>query len=97
VNEWRRLKDYGMSAFRARRAKADELMIGLSKVGIVPVQVGELEGFAPALNIRKGDAWLEEALTSGAHKASAAQEHLRLILAAGGFGAESVSGGDGND
>ncbi|PVZ56695.1 ATP-dependent nuclease [Arthrobacter sp. H-02-3] len=85
ASEWKRVKDYGMTAFMAEYGKAQEFMNDLAKFQIVPVQVGELERFAPQVNLRKGDAWLDEALASDVHKAHAVQEHMRRILAAGGF------------
>lgn len=85
ASEWQRLKEYGMTAFLAQHGKAQEFMNDLAKFQIVPVQVGELERFAPQVNRRKGDAWLDEALASDAHKAHAVQDHMRRILAAGGF------------
>ncbi len=84
-SEWRRLKEYGTSAFRAQPVKANELLEDLAAHGIVPVHVGELEGFAPLVESRKGDGWLEAAIAAGAHEGAKVQEHLRRILASGGF------------
>lgn len=84
-SEWKRLKENGMIAFRAERAKANELMGELAKHRVVPVQVGELEGFAPEVRARKGDAWLEEALETKAHQNREVEEHLCRILAAAGY------------
>lgn len=88
-SEWRRLKEYGIQAFKAEPVKAKELLEDLATRRIVPAQVGELEGFAPLVEARKGDGWLEAAIASGAHRESAVQDHLRRILAAGGFAAGS--------
>ena len=85
ASEWKRLKENGMTAFRAERAKANELMNELAKHRVVPVQVGELEGFAPEVRARKGDAWLDEALESRAHEKREVQEHLGRILTAAGY------------
>lgn len=84
-SEWKRLKDYGMAAFKSEHAKAQQLMGELAAHGIVPVHVGELERFAPQVQVGKGDAWLEAALAAHAHRGAPAQDHLRRILAAGGF------------
>jgi hypothetical protein len=79
------LKENGMTAFRAERAKANELMNKLAEHRVVPVQLGELEGFAPEVRAQKGDAWLEEALASKAHQNREVEEHLARILATAGY------------
>ncbi|MFK0009242.1 ATP-dependent nuclease [Paenarthrobacter sp. NPDC090520] len=84
-SEWRRLKEYGVRAFRAEPVKAKELLDDLHARGIVPAHVGELERFAPMVVARKGDGWLEEAIACDAHRDKDVQHHLRQILAAGGF------------
>ncbi|MDV8146257.1 ATP-dependent nuclease [Arthrobacter sp. B10-11] len=84
-NEWSTLKAYGMNAFSAEVTKAETVMGELEKVGVVPVRVGELECFAKEINLRKGNAWLEEALRTGVHKRTAVTDHLHRILASGGF------------
>lgn len=84
-SEWRRLKEYGTIAFKAHPVKAQELLDDLAAHGIVPAHVGELEGFARSVEVRKGDGWLEAAIASDAHRGADVQEHLRRILASGGF------------
>lgn len=84
-SEWQRLKDYGVNGFKAQRGKADELLTKLEERGIVPVHVGELERFAPEVNMGKGDAWLEGALAVGAHRRAPVRLHLTKILAAAGL------------
>jgi len=47
----------------------------------VPVRVGELERFAPELDVPKGKDWLSAALAAGAHRDQDAQEHVRRLVA----------------
>nr|WP_255428805.1 AAA family ATPase [Pseudarthrobacter sp. GA104] len=84
-SEWQRLKDFGVSGFRAQRGKADEFLSKLAERGIVPVHVGELERFAPEINLGKGDAWLAGALAAGAHRRPPVRLHLSNILTSAGF------------
>ncbi len=58
---WRRLKEYGQRAFKASPKAAEILLDGLDKLAVVLVRVGELEGFAPTLEVSKGLAWAEAA------------------------------------
>lgn len=76
------LKTSGMPAFPRGLvyAAAERLTGQLEAIGIVPVRVGELENFAPALAVGKGPAWLPAAIAAGAHTDSAAQEHARRIV-----------------
>jgi hypothetical protein len=83
---WLALKDYGALAFKGDSALAAErLLTELADGRVVAVRVGELEGFAPGLGIPKGKSWLPAALEAGAHRLPAAQEHVRRLLAAGGY------------
>jgi predicted ATPase len=79
------LKKIGMDAFLRHRRESvsysENLLANLEPVGIVPVRVGELENFAPALTEPKS-AWLEAAFGAGAHKLPEAQAHIDRILAA---------------
>ena len=67
-DSWSELKQYGVSAFKSGPARhaADQLLRKLHELGVVPVRVGELERFAPALEVGKGSAWLPAALVAGA-------------------------------
>jgi ABC-type cobalamin/Fe3+-siderophores transport system ATPase subunit len=80
---WQALKDYGDRAFKGESAKAAvELFEDLDKQGVVTVKYGELEGFAPAIGLAKGKAWLSAALDAGAHQQTEAQSHISRILSA---------------
>ncbi|WAU82563.1 AAA family ATPase [Streptomyces sp. Qhu-G9] len=81
-NPWEDLKNYGTRAFRGQSAKAaEELLAALDEIGIVTVRVGELEHFAPTLDVSKGPEWLPAALSSGAHRGRDVQDHIsRLTL-----------------
>ncbi|HZU56664.1 MAG TPA: hypothetical protein VFA06_12400, partial [Actinocrinis sp.] len=76
------LKSRGEGAFPHGQASAaaGRLLDNLDAIGIVPVRVGELESFAPRLEVAKGPAWLPSALEAGAHQNEPAQDHLRRIL-----------------
>ena len=80
---WAEVKSHGIDAFRgeARRTLL-ELLTFLESIGIVLVQVGELERLAPEVASRKGPGWLEEALSIGAQGNNRTQDHLTRILAA---------------
>lgn len=85
-SRWQALKDYGMRAFSGHAAQsAERLVAGLEERGLVPVQVGELERFAPRLGVAKGPRWLPAALEARAHHEPDAQGHVRRLLAAGGY------------
>ena len=80
---WHKLKDFGQRAFKAAPQAADTLLSYLDTQGVVLVREGELEGFAPKLEVRKGLAWAEAAITAGAHENAAAREHIIRIIASG--------------
>jgi len=85
-SRWQELKDVGDRAFRGQAGQAgDRLLAGLEERGVVPVRVGELEGFAPRLGVAKGPRWLPAALDAGAHRDRDAQEHVRRLLATSGY------------
>jgi len=65
---WADVKRYGMNGFRADRRAADRLVTALASEGVVLVPVGELEGFAPSIGVKKGPEWLPAALAADAHK-----------------------------
>ncbi|MGW0207522.1 ATP-dependent nuclease [Streptomyces sp. NPDC003233] len=80
---WKALKKYGDLAWRgnpAAAAAAASLLDKLDALGIVTVRVGELEGFAPTLNVRKGPEWVPAAISAGYHEQQAAQDHLRRVV-----------------
>jgi len=80
---WQAVKDFGMSAFRSERQRADALLAKLDEQGIVLAKEGELEGFARELEVSKGPGWVPAALQSGAHELAAARDHVtRLVDAA---------------
>lgn len=82
-SRWHLLKDFGMQAFNRGQSgpAAKSLVRDLSKAGVVPVAVGELERFAgPDLEVAKGKEWLPAALEAGIHKQPAAQSHMAAIL-----------------
>ncbi|MER5308157.1 AAA family ATPase [Streptomyces sp. NPDC002773] len=79
---WQELKRYGVAAFRADRVSANLLLEELHAIGIVPVHVGELEGFAPGIGVAKGPAWLAAALQAKAHEQEPARQHAAALLAA---------------
>ncbi len=80
---WQDLKRYGDRAFRGQSAEAAQrLLNALEQRGVVPVRVGELEGFAPALS--KGKTWLPSALEAGAHRSEDVRGHVTRLLAARG-------------
>jgi predicted ATPase len=81
---WASLKRFGVRAFQGESAQAAQRLIEkLDRVGIVLVEVGELEGFAHALGVAKGAAWLPAALDAGAHRNRDAQDHVARLLSAG--------------
>lgn len=87
-SRFKALKEHGMSAFRggAVRQAADRLLSGLDAIGLVVVKEGELERFAPAVDVRKGAGWLPAALEGQAHKTQLAADHVRRF-----FVAESIA------
>jgi hypothetical protein len=60
---WNALKQHGLSAFQSGRARsaAERLLASLSALGVRPVPVGELERFAPTIEVAKGPRWLAAA------------------------------------
>lgn len=77
---WAPIKVAGIAMFRGQqREAADRLLSRLAKVGIVPIEGGSLESFAPAF--AKNRNWLPKALESGAHQTSEARKLVSRILA----------------
>ncbi|MFE5511642.1 ATP-dependent endonuclease [Streptomyces sp. NPDC056529] len=81
-NPWSRLKRFGDKAFEGGQAAAagKRLLDNLEAIGIVLVRVGDLEKFAPTLEVAKGPAWLSAALAAGAHKERDAREHVKRCI-----------------
>ncbi|MFJ4785446.1 AAA family ATPase [Streptomyces sp. NPDC088794] len=80
---WKTLKLFGETAWNgnpAAAAAAQSLLGKLDALGIVAVRVGELERFAPTLNVRKGPEWVPAAISAGYHEKQAAQDHVTRIL-----------------
>lgn len=79
-SDWAHIKVAGTTAFRGQqRVAADRLLNGLAELGIVPIEVGTLESFAPTF--AKNRNWLPQALGSGAHRTEAARRVISRILA----------------
>lgn len=78
---WGAVKEHGLSAFKgeARRA-AGELLRELDQLGVVLVEVGELEKLAPEISVRKGAGWLQAALAANEHLNDTTQAHIGRIL-----------------
>lgn len=76
---WQSLKEFGMSAFKAERSRAELLVTKLDEMGVVLVQVGELENFAPALQVAKGPEWVAAAIEEGSHRGYEARKHLQRM------------------
>jgi energy-coupling factor transporter ATP-binding protein EcfA2 len=81
-DQWEPVKRYGLTAFRADRPAADRTLASLDKDGVVLVQVGELEGFAPTLQVAKGINWLPAALEARAEHSQHAQEYAERLVTA---------------
>lgn len=78
-----RLQKQGVNyAAGTDRQNLNELLEELASLGIVPVQVGVLERFAPELQQRNKTVWLEEAIENEAYKRSEAQAHIERCLVA---------------
>lgn len=78
-SDWAMIKVAGIAAFRGQqREAADRLLAGLSELGIVPVEEGTLESFAPTF--AKNRNWLPRALESGAHRTAPAKKLISKIL-----------------
>ncbi|MFJ7334649.1 ATP-dependent nuclease [Streptomyces sp. NPDC101116] len=81
---WSEVKQYGELAFKGQAGPAlQRLLSQLEALGIVLARVGELERFAPNLGVAKGAAWLPAAIKAGAHKNSAARNHVLALAEVG--------------
>ena len=79
MDPWKHVKESGIVALRGdAHAAGRSLLSSLDQHGLVLVQVGELEGFAP--QHPKGNGWLPKAIADRAHAAPAAQELAHRIL-----------------
>ena len=79
---WQALEDFGMTACRTERQRADALLAALDEQGIVIAIEGELEGFARDLGVSKGSGWVPAALQSGAHELAPARDHVTRLVGA---------------
>ncbi|MFD3681885.1 ATP-dependent endonuclease [Streptomyces sp. NPDC058613] len=82
-NPWNALKVYGEAAWAPNpqaAAAAQRLLGRLDRLGIVTVRVGELERFAPTLEVRKGPEWTPAAIREGYHKTDQAQRHVDRMM-----------------
>lgn len=79
-NPWDALKQRGKSAMSADRPARDELLRLLDDAGLVTVTLGELENFDPDASTSSKDAWLQDALTHGAHTTPDVAAHIRRLL-----------------
>lgn len=79
-----KLKHEGINyASGGDRTALNQLLDLLLEIGIVPVQLGELERFAPELTQNNKTVWLEQALESRAYTRPEVQAHiLRLLTSA---------------
>jgi energy-coupling factor transporter ATP-binding protein EcfA2 len=78
-SDWALVKVAGVSVFRGnQRQAADRLLKKLAALGIVPLEVGSLESFAPTF--AKNRKWLPRALETGAHRSAQAKSLVERIL-----------------
>ncbi|MFF2345952.1 ATP-dependent endonuclease [Pseudarthrobacter sp. NPDC058119] len=78
-SDWALVKVAGISVFRGnQRQAADRLLKELAALGIVPLEVGSLESFAPTF--AKNRRWLPRALETGAHRSAQARSLVERIL-----------------
>lgn len=82
ATNWGKLKEAGVRAFKQDKTAATELLNALDGMGIVSVQVGELENFITTINPPRGPELLPAALAAGAHQTAEAQAHANRLLAA---------------
>lgn len=78
-SDWALVKVAGISVFRGnQREAADRLLKELASIGIVPIEVGSLESFAPTFV--KNRRWLPSALDAEAHRSVQARSLIERIL-----------------
>lgn len=78
-DRWSEPKRYGFAAFRGDSALALARVVkNFDSVGLMLVEVGELEGFAPSVD--KNRRWLTEALQEGRHRTPEAFSQIERLL-----------------
>lgn len=78
-SDWALVKIAGVSVFRGnQREAAERLLKELGDLGIVPIEVGSLESFAPTF--AKNRRWLPRALDVEAHRSDQARSLIERIL-----------------
>lgn len=78
-SDWAMVKVAGISLFQGEQKQAaDRLLERLAILGIVPVEIGSLESFAPEFPKNRG--WLPSALGSNAHRSEKAKALVERIL-----------------
>jgi ABC-type cobalamin/Fe3+-siderophores transport system ATPase subunit len=78
-SDWALVKVAGVSVFRGnQREAADRLLRDLAALGVVPLEVGSLESFAPTF--AKNRKWLPRALEVEAHRSTQAKFLIQRIL-----------------
>ncbi|MFJ4266284.1 ATP-dependent nuclease [Paenarthrobacter nicotinovorans] len=78
-SDWTVIKTAGVHMFRGdQRLAADRLLKSLADIGIVPLEVGSLESFAP--QFPKNRDWLPSALGADAHRSPDAKRLIERIL-----------------
>jgi energy-coupling factor transporter ATP-binding protein EcfA2 len=78
-SHWKNVKRYGMTAFRAERGVADRMIELLRGQGVALVPVGELEGFGPEIQVKKGPGWVPAALEAGVHRKPESEQFAKEI------------------
>jgi hypothetical protein len=81
---WAMLKTAADRAFTADKTPATALLDALNELGVVPVRVGELQGFLTTANASKGSGSPKVAFDEGAQKSEQAQKHAATLLKAAG-------------
>lgn len=81
-SNWHLLKQFGRDALRADIGATNRLLDKMDDLGIVAVQVGELENFVTTRNIAKGPEFLNTAFAEDVHKGPRAVDQAERILRA---------------
>jgi predicted ATPase len=78
-SDWAVVKVAGISVFTGEQLQAaNRILDGLATLGIVPVEIGSLESFAP--EFPKNRSWLPSALGANAHRTEKAKSLVERIL-----------------
>lgn len=79
---WAQVKAGGIAALGTGGigAAAARLFDAMDAIGLVVVRAGELESFAPDLDVAKGANWVPAALTANAHKTPSAAAHVTRVV-----------------